>query len=130
MSRGACGRNALDCRSLNLTSLNLSGNGKGCGGREAGKQLGGAWGCVLNRTGAKKKNHLGSRLSLLFTYCSSQLKTLEIVDCSFFGNGKLWFSFLHFGALGSMPCGQAAVFLLKGLDISNVSDPQRDQSWE
>lgn len=78
----------------------------------------------------KKKNHLGSRLSLLFTYCSSQLKTLEMVDCSFFGNGKLWFSFLHFGALGSMPCGQAAVFLLKGPDISNVSDPQRDQSWE
>ena len=46
------------------------------------------------------------------------------------GNGKLWFSCLHFGALGSTPCGQAAVFLLKGPDISNVSDPQRDQSWE
>ena len=55
LSRGACGRNALDYRSLNLTSLNLSGNGEGCGGREAGKRLGGAWGCVLNGTGAKKK---------------------------------------------------------------------------
>ena len=72
MSRGACGRNALDCRSLNLTSLNLSGNGKGCGGREAGKQLGGAWGCVLNRTGAKKKKSLRVQVEspiylLLFT---------------------------------------------------------------
>ena len=54
--------------------------GRGCGGREPGRGLGGAWGCGLKGTGAKK-NSLRVQVEFLIY--------LLLFTAKDFGNGRL-----------------------------------------